>query len=359
MPRTPLGQIDGNRQRGFELSSALRNRICGARDGGHALGQIAQMYEIPKETVQYTLKQEPERQHQDSLPRTGRPTKLSKQLKRKILSFVREKPKAEYVQVRTYIDNQVSSSTIYRFLKSKGITNWICKKRPFLSVEVVKKRRKWCSDRLEWDDEWRNIIFSDECSLERGAGAKRAWCFRTPGQKWDKDMIQTHKKGKDLSVMIWGAIWLGGRSDIIFMERDMTAKKEGYTQKSYLKVLEEAIPTIYQPGMIFMQDNAPIHTATRVIQWFQDHAVLLLPWPPYSPDLNPIEHLWAYLKSYINEQYPELNDMGKSNEDYEALCNAIEEAWNAIDQEVIDNLIRSMPRRTFAIWKAKGWHSKY
>jgi hypothetical protein len=41
--------------------------------------------------------------------------------------------------------------------------------------------------------------------------------------------------------------------------------------------------------------------------------------------------------------------MGKSNEDYEALYNVIEEAWNTIDQEVIDNLIRSMPRRTFAI----------
>jgi hypothetical protein len=63
MPRTPLGQIDGNRRRGFELSSALRNRICGARDGGHDLAQIAQMYEIPKETVQYTLKLDPERHH--------------------------------------------------------------------------------------------------------------------------------------------------------------------------------------------------------------------------------------------------------------------------------------------------------
>jgi hypothetical protein len=65
-------------------------------------------------------------------------------------------------------------------------------------------------------------------------------------------MIQTHKKGKDLSVMIWGAIWIGGRSDIIFMERDMESKKQGYTYRSYLKVLDDEIPRIYQPGMIFM-----------------------------------------------------------------------------------------------------------
>jgi transposase len=86
-----------------------------------------------------------------------------------------------------------------------------------------------------------------------------------------------------------------------------------------------------------------------VRQWFQNHAIILLPWPPYSPDLNPIEHLWAHLKQYINAHYPELNDMGKSDEDYKALCDAIEEAWNAIDQEVIDNLIRSIPRRTLVI----------
>jgi hypothetical protein len=67
----------------------------------------------------------------------------------------------------------------------------------------------------------------------------------------------------------------------------------------------------------------------------------------------------VFLKHYITEHYPELKFMGGSDADYEALCNTIEEAWNALDQDKIDDLIRSMPRRTLAIWKAKGWHSKY
>ena len=45
------------------------------------------------------------------------------------------------------------------------------------------------------------------------------------------------------------------------MKRDEESKKEGYSAKSYLAVMEDQLPTIWEPGMVFMQDNAPIHTA--------------------------------------------------------------------------------------------------
>jgi hypothetical protein len=52
-------------------------------------------------------------------------------------------------------------------------------------------------------------------------------------------MINTYKKGKDIKVMIWGAIWLGGRSEVVIMERDPYVKKNGYTAASYIAVLED------------------------------------------------------------------------------------------------------------------------
>ena len=45
-------------------------------------------------------------------------------------------------------------------------------------------------------------MWSDECSVERGTGKNREWVFRTPVQKWDREMIETYKKGKDISVMV-------------------------------------------------------------------------------------------------------------------------------------------------------------
>jgi hypothetical protein len=65
------------------------------------------------------------------------------------------------------------------------------------------------------------------------------------------------------------------------------------------------------------------------------------------------------LKEYVNEHFPHLKEMGNSQRDYDALCDVVEPAWNALDQDKMDNLIRSMPRRVKAVWKTGGWHSKY
>ena len=75
--------------------------------------------------------------------------------------------------------------------------------------------------------------------MERGAGIKRTWVFRIPGQKWDKGIVDTYTKDKDISIMVWGAIWVGRRSDLFIMNRDETSKKQGYSVNLYLKVLED------------------------------------------------------------------------------------------------------------------------
>jgi hypothetical protein len=51
MPRTPLGTIDGNRRRGFELSEALRLRIAGAAENSVSPADISRNYKVPYDTV--------------------------------------------------------------------------------------------------------------------------------------------------------------------------------------------------------------------------------------------------------------------------------------------------------------------
>jgi transposase len=86
---------------------------------------------------------------------------------------------------------------------------------------------------------------------------------------------------------------------------------------------------------------------------------VVLDWPPYSPDLNLVKHLWAQLKQWINEHYPDLVNMGKSEEAYQRLFKAIREGWGAISQEAINNLIKSMDIRINSVLNAQGSYTRF
>jgi transposase len=102
----------------------------------------------------------------------------------------------------------------------------------------------------------------------------------------------------------------------------------------------------------FMQDNAPVHKTKAVLQWFQDIGIPLLDWPPYSLDLNPIENLWSIIKGRlalrVNEHYTQ-----------EEFKQMVQEEWDCITIDEINDLINSMASRVKALIIAKGGHTKY
>lgn len=76
-----------------------------------------------------------------------------------------------------------------------------------------------------------------------------------------------------------------------------------------------------------------------------ERGIELLDWPPHSPDLNPIEHIWKEIKQLITKLHPEVRYLKKNKLHVAILIEWIKEAWRAVDQGLIDRLIRSMPRR--------------
>lgn len=104
-----------------------------------------------------------------------------------------------------------------------------------------------------------------------------------------------------------------------------------------------AIPMMrrtYNGEFIFQQDNARIHTTIRIRNLFVEENLNVLQWPPYSPDLSPIENLWALLKKRtiqrVRQAWPTSN---------ETFFDVIKEEAAAIDASVIKSLYDGMPRR--------------
>lgn len=86
------------------------------------------------------------------------------------------------------------------------------------------------------------------------------------------------------------------------------------------------------------------------MKWFSDNGVELLNWPPQSPDLNPIEHLWSILKRKIREH---------SVTSKESLKNILIQEWQAITPQECRRLVSSLPKGITAVVKAKGFSTKY
>lgn len=70
------------------------------------------------------------------------------------------------------------------------------------------------------------------------------------------------------------------------------------------KVLLPALPK----GSIIILDNASFHQSPQLLQRVEAAGCQLLFLPPYSPDFNPIEHLWAALKTLLRQNLPNTTD---------------------------------------------------
>ena len=146
--------------------------------------------------------------------------------------------------------------------------------------------------------------------------------------------------------MIWGCMTAHGPGFMCKIEGMMD-------QHMYKQILgDDLLRTIEWYDMdakraIFQQDNDPKHKARSVQEWLNGQPFEVLKWPPQSPDLNPIEHLWATLKRRLNQYERPPNGMIE-------LWERVQAKWDEIDKEVCLGLIESMPRRIHAVLKSKG-----
>ena len=203
------------------------------------------------------------------------------------------------------------------------------------------------------------MIFSDECSVERGSGQRRSWVWCRPADRYQIDKVDTYGKGKDIRIMVWAAIWGNDRSELYVINRDDQSPRGGYSRLSFIDALQQNLPTIWQPSMLYQMDNASIYTASESLKWLEDQGIPLLRIPPNSPDLAPIENCWWFLKDYLYQHYPELLEGGASKAHVDHFRDVLLTSWREVGARKIRACIESMRARCQAIIAAGGWHTKY
>lgn len=109
-----------------------------------------------------------------------------------------------------------------------------------------------------------------------------------------------------------------------------------------------------QSSFKFQQDNDPTHKGAQgwIKGWNQKRGSVEFVdnWPPNSPDLNPIENIWAWVNKKVRAQ-------GCSS--FQMFQDEVLNTLKSIPQSMIDNLYKSMPKRISLVLKSNGDRIKY
>ena len=148
--------------------------------------------------------------------------------------------------------------------------------------------------------------------------------------------------------MLWGCFAAGGTGALHKIDGIMR-------QENYVDILKQHLKTSVRKlklgrKWVFQMDNDPKHTSKVVAKWLKDNKVKVLEWPSQSPDLNPIENLWAELKKRVRARRP--TNLTQLHQ----LC---QEEWAKIHPTYCGKLVEGYPKRLTQVKQFKGNATKY
>jgi transposase len=338
--------------------SPTKNRFIGRvlSDPRHNVAKAARAEGIHPRTGRDLLRKFNETGSTHRRPTSGRPESLTPAAKRRILREVRKDRRAPLGD----IGNRVGASTtvVRRYLDKKGYHRRKAKRVVYLTPETRKKRLDHACEHIKRKS-WRGIAWSDECYIIADGQHGAIYVTRRPDEKYNDDCVVPKFKQSKVRVMVWACIMHGRKGPIIILEYP-GGRGGGMTAARYIEQVLEGAWKLFSANVlqetgrrpIFQQDGASAHTAKVTLKWFTNNSVTLLPHPPSSPDLSPIENLWDILKTRIAAR-------GRVPTSQQELEDAVREAWDSITTDEINHFIAQMPDRLQAVINAQGGHTKY
>lgn len=326
------------------LSDIQRGMILGAHLMCSNMYAISRTLKLPYPTVRRWIERYEQTGTVALKHSSGRPRRTSPRADRLLYYLARSNGFSTCTELLQMWKERVSRQTVLRRLHDRNLRQCRPCRVPPLTKEHKRARLEWAMRRCHWRNLWNRVVWSDESRfvLHPVSGRTRVW--RLPTERLKEQFLVHTLQGGGGSVHVWGAIWIGGRSDLVRLQGNVNAL-------TYCDVLHEFFTAAKLPAHSwFQQDNAPAHRSWMTSQLLEDMDVRILPWPARSPDLNPIEHVWDILGRRMQHH---------ACQNLNQLFEALKEEWHSIPQEDLDGLIWSMPRRVGGVISERGGHTKY
>ena len=343
---------------------AVRSRAIGLLEGGVAQGVVAEKLGVDRTTVYRWWKRFRDGKPLADKKRSGRPRAVSN-VARIVCAKAAGKRGQSVRKLATRLTRKgypVSKSGVHRFMtQSKHFRSYKRSKQPKMTRKQKLARLEFCKRVKNWGfDEFKNVIWSDESIFE---------IQHTPNRQNDRVWAKSRDEVPPVEtikhpakLMVWGGMTAQGLTELHVVPKNQTVNTAYYVSEilegsllpavnrksSNGGVTEKKIVDRRSEG-IFMQDGALAHTAKRTQEWCAEH----LPgfwgkggWSGNSPDLNPIENVWAIMKESLDQQEPATN-LGQ-------LERRLKKAWRDISADTLRRLVASMPSRVQKCARLRG-----
>ena len=152
--------------------------------------------------------------------------------------------------------------------------------------------------------------------------------------------------------MLWGAISYGRKYPLVkvdLSEGSLTGDR--YRDEILRPHLAKHVAGLRRYGqrhVKVVEDGASVHWRKSTLTARRELRVNNLDHPPYSPDLNPIENMWAVLKRRLRQR-----SRIPTSED--EIWEAVQEEWEAIPIGTVNKLVEGMPKRVEALQRNRGY----
>lgn len=303
----------------------------------------------------------------------GRPVKLSERDRRAILrqiTILRETVgnfTVKRLRTDAGIATHISDETVRRVLRKQGIRYLHSRKKGLLTKKDLAARLKFARkvNRLLTDEFWKKGIafYLDGVSFyhkynphgEARSSRNMAWRKRSEGLHPTCTAKGSHVGAGGRVAHFMVAICFD-KGVILCQQYDGRINGEMFAEFISEHFNETFEKSVNPRGRLFLQDGDPSQNSKKAMEALRKVRARKFSIPPRSPDLNPIENVFNYVKSELRLQALNRNI---TRETFDQFSLRIKETFLNLSVSYINKTIASMDERISAVIKGKGKRSKY